>query len=47
MSEAEAAQVALLEHLINVAQKTEGAGVWRALFAEIRERIVAEAAKHK
>jgi len=30
--------VDLLDYLIEVAQKTEGAEVWRALFAEIKGR---------
>lgn len=30
------ANVCTLDHLLEVAQDTEGAGVWRALFSEIR-----------
>ena len=35
---ANASEVDLLDYLIEVAQKTEGAEVWRALFAEIKGR---------
>lgn len=33
------AQMTIMEYLIGVAQKTQGAEVWRALFAEILARL--------
>lgn len=35
-----AAKVEVLNHLIGVAQATNGAEVWRALFAEMRTKIL-------
>jgi hypothetical protein len=35
------AKIELLEYLLDVAQKTEGAAVWRALFAEMLKALEA------
>ena len=32
----------LLDYLVGVAQETQGAEVWRALFSEMRESLVKE-----
>ncbi len=38
--ESATAKVELLDYLCGVAAKTEGADVWRALFAEMRLRLL-------
>lgn len=40
LNESDNSKVNLLDYLILVAQSTQGAEVWRALFAEIRKSIM-------
>jgi hypothetical protein len=36
------AKIELLEYLIEIAQKSDGAEVWRALFSELRAKLLQE-----
>jgi hypothetical protein len=42
VTEQEKGKVAVLDYLISIAQNTQGAEVWRSLFAELRQAVISD-----